>query len=40
VKEVLDAMGMSDWDPGMPEWVKAWLEAEELRPWDKALIEQ
>ncbi len=34
VKKVLDALGMSDWDPGMPEWVKAWSEAEELRPWD------
>ncbi len=34
VKTVLDALGMSDWDPGMPSWVKAWSEAEELRPWD------
>jgi acyl-CoA thioesterase FadM len=34
VKKVLDAVGMSDWDPGMPEWVRAWTEAEELRPWD------
>lgn len=34
VKTVLDALGMSDWDPGMPAWVKAWSEAEELRPWD------
>ncbi len=40
VKDVLDAMGMSDWDPGMPEWVKAWLEAEELRPWDNAIMDQ
>ncbi|MGD9345840.1 MAG: acyl-CoA thioesterase [Candidatus Aminicenantes bacterium] len=37
VKEVLDVLGMSDWDPGMPEWVKAWTEAEELRPWDNAI---
>jgi len=34
VKKVLDFVGMSDWDPGMPEWVKAWTEAEELRPWN------
>lgn len=37
VKTVLDALGMSDWDPGMPEWVKAWSEAEELRPWDSGI---
>ena len=36
VKEVLDAAGMSDWDPGMPEWIRAWVEAEELRPWDNS----
>ena len=36
-QEVLDAIGMSDWKPGMPEWVKAWIEAEELRPWDNAI---
>ena len=34
VKEVLDELGMSDWNPDMPKWVKAWAEAEELRPWD------
>ncbi|KPL13359.1 MAG: hypothetical protein AMS26_14785 [Bacteroides sp. SM23_62] len=34
VKKVLDALGVSDWNPGMPEWVKAWSEAEELRPWE------
>lgn len=34
VKKVLSALGMSDWNPGMPKWVKAWSEAEELRPWD------
>ena len=39
VKEVLDAMGMSYWNPGLPQWVKAWLEAEELRPWDNAIKE-
>jgi len=34
VKKVLEALGMADWDPGMPAWVKAWSEAEELRPWN------
>ena len=34
VKKVLDALGMSDWNPGMPEWVEAWSNAEELRPWE------
>jgi acyl-CoA thioesterase FadM len=34
VKKVLDAMGISDWDPGLPKWVEAWAEADELRPWD------
>jgi acyl-CoA thioesterase FadM len=33
-KDVLDALGKSDWNPGIPEWVEAWTEAEELRPWD------
>jgi acyl-CoA thioesterase FadM len=37
VKKVLDALGMIDWNPGMPEWVKAWSEAEELRPWNSAI---
>ncbi|MGD8539920.1 MAG: acyl-CoA thioesterase [Candidatus Aminicenantes bacterium] len=39
VKDVLDAVGMSDWDPGIPEWVRAWKEAEELRPWDNDIRE-
>jgi acyl-CoA thioesterase FadM len=34
VKKVLDAMGISDWHPGLPKWVEAWSEADELRPWD------
>lgn len=40
VKKVLDALGMSDWNPPMPEWVRAWTEAEELRPWDKEIQDQ
>ena len=34
VKDVLDVMGISNWNPGMPDWVKAWSEAEEIRPWE------
>jgi acyl-CoA thioesterase FadM len=34
VKRVLEALGNRDWNPGMPKWVKAWAEAEELRPWN------
>lgn len=34
VKKVLEVLGYPDWNPGMPDWVMAWSEAEELRPWD------
>lgn len=34
VTKVLEAWGYPDWDPRMPDWVKAWSEAEELRPWN------
>jgi acyl-CoA thioesterase FadM len=37
VKKVLDVLGTPDWNPGMPEWVRAWSEAEELRPWDNEI---
>jgi hypothetical protein len=30
----LEALGNPGWDPGIPQWVKAWSEAEDLRPWD------
>ena len=40
VKKVLDALGAFDWNPGLPEWVKAWSEAEELRPWDSEKKDQ
>ena len=33
-KKVLYALRKQDWNPGMPYWVQAWSEAEELRPWD------
>jgi acyl-CoA thioesterase FadM len=32
VADVLDAMGASHWNPSLPEWVKAWIEADDLRP--------
>jgi acyl-CoA thioesterase FadM len=35
VKKVLTALDFPDFNPGMPKWVKAWSEAEELRPWEK-----
>jgi len=38
VKKVLDLLGRSGWNPGMPAWVKAWSEAEELRPWEDEII--
>ena len=34
-RKVLEELGGPDWDPGMPEWVRAWAEAEELRPWEE-----
>jgi acyl-CoA thioesterase FadM len=33
VEKVMDALGNPGWNPGMPRWVRAWSEAEELRPW-------
>jgi len=33
VKTVLEALGIPDWDPGMPDWVKAWAESDTLRPF-------
>lgn len=39
VKEVLGAMGISDWKPGMPKWVQAWADAEELRPWENQSLQ-
>ena len=37
VKKVLEVLGKTDWNPGMPEWVEAWSKAEELRPWDSEI---
>ena len=35
VIKVLETLGIPDWDPGMPDWVKAWAESDLLRPWDE-----
>ena len=29
---ILEAFARSDWSPPLPEWVRAWIEAEEARP--------
>ena len=31
--EVARAMGQPDWEPHMPDWVAAWIEAEDKRVW-------
>jgi len=33
VEEVSQAMGYAEFKPTMPEWIRAWAEADELRPW-------
>ena len=30
---VAEALGNSDWNPELPEWVKAWDKADNLRDW-------
>lgn len=32
-ERVLAAMNLTDTSPDMPEWIKAWTEAEAKRPW-------
>jgi len=32
VRRVLEALGMPNWNPGMPPWVEAWINAEKLSP--------
>jgi len=34
--EVLEAYGIKDYDPEIPEWVNAWIEAEGKRPWPES----
>lgn len=31
--EVAKQLGQADWNPDVPEWVSAWIEAEGKRPW-------
>ena len=31
--EVLEALHEQAWNPPMPDWVAAWVEAEGMRPW-------
>ncbi len=33
VDAVLEAAGRPGWGPKLPEWVQAWIEAENQRPW-------
>jgi acyl-CoA thioesterase FadM len=33
VDEVLEALGEGRWAPELPDWVRAWIEAEGMRPW-------
>jgi len=34
--QVNEKMGRADWNPKVPDWIKAWIEAEGQRPWPKA----
>jgi len=31
---ILRAFGREDWSPPLPEWVRAWIAAENVRPAD------
>ncbi len=33
VAAVLEAVHQASWAPALPHWVRAWIEAESLRPW-------
>jgi acyl-CoA thioesterase FadM len=33
VPAVLEAAHQASWAPDLPDWVRAWVEAESLRPW-------
>ncbi len=32
-QEVADALGYPEWQPAKPEWVEAWITADDSRPW-------
>jgi acyl-CoA thioesterase FadM len=33
---ILDKMNQSEWQPQLPEWVQAWIQADALWPWPVA----
>lgn len=33
---ILKLMNKQDWQPELPDWVKAWITADALRPWPEA----
>lgn len=33
IAEVGAALGRADWDPPLPAWTRAWIDAEGQRPW-------
>jgi acyl-CoA thioesterase FadM len=33
VPTVLEAAGLTGWDPELPAWVRSWIEADDARPW-------
>ena len=34
--EVVETLGRPDWNPQMPSWISAWIDAEGQRPWPKS----
>ncbi|MDC1287341.1 thioesterase family protein [Gammaproteobacteria bacterium] len=34
--DLAKALGHPDWNPQMPSWVSAWIDAEGQRPWPKS----
>ena len=32
-QEVAEALGYPDWMPDLPSWVRAWIDADDSRPW-------
>ncbi len=34
--DVIKQLNQGDWNPDMPEWISAWIEAESQRPWPSA----
>ena len=35
-RDVAEEMGHADWNPDLPDWVRRWAEADDLRPWPPA----